>query len=397
MTFSSVRFDSSGPGQKYRYVIQVIGKDGPIFNPNNIRYLPVDDSMLNGIVRRLPSISGSMGNLFGLSWLNLGSSVANLALSATNLVLSKKILDQVRENSAKLDHVILLQYHILDRLNEVVERLARIEKRMESVDTGVWLQHLRNSLVHILKQSISNDGINFENLRRLEDDLSIFVGKIEKWGYCGDSCFWLPIELKDNLCSLQSFLCHTRRAVATAHNISGRGDPSRTLRMHPVHDYRPVRPLDYGRKYVSELITRKGATSCARGNARLDDSHSSRLQPERVASFRHRFQEQSSEVDDEINHLKRMLDGLKCATPPDVPLSLEALEQWEMFWLYKTDMGLIWRLHKELRALGDYSKEFPDWQEANSEPLESDTLLIDCGDTPWELPGEIQQAMKTYR
>ena len=36
---NTVPFDQLGPGQSGRLAYQVLGQDGPIFNPQNIRYL----------------------------------------------------------------------------------------------------------------------------------------------------------------------------------------------------------------------------------------------------------------------------------------------------------------------------------------------------------------------
>ena len=39
---NTVPFDQLGPGQSGRLAYQVLGQDGPIFNPRNIRYLSPD-------------------------------------------------------------------------------------------------------------------------------------------------------------------------------------------------------------------------------------------------------------------------------------------------------------------------------------------------------------------
>jgi hypothetical protein len=49
----------------------------------------------------------------------------------------------------------------------------------------------------------------------------------------------------------------------------------------------------------------------------------------------------------------------------------------EKSWLWNSDMGLVWRTYRELKAIGDYRKEFSHWNRVDSEPLGSDNLLID--------------------
>ena len=72
----SVPFEQIGVGQLGRYVYQVIGKDGPIFNPKNISYLEANP--LSSNIHFDPQSA-----VAGLSGLNLVGSFANLAISAT--------------------------------------------------------------------------------------------------------------------------------------------------------------------------------------------------------------------------------------------------------------------------------------------------------------------------
>ena len=64
----TVPFEQIGPGQVGRYAYQVIGKDGPIFNPSNISYLRPEDVSA-------PPVFDPHGALAGLAGLNLAASV----------------------------------------------------------------------------------------------------------------------------------------------------------------------------------------------------------------------------------------------------------------------------------------------------------------------------------
>jgi hypothetical protein len=53
---------------------------------------------------------------------------------------------------------------------------------------------------------------------------------------------------------------------------------------------------------------------------------------------------------------------------------IELVDKFEEAWLLGTDMGLVWRLRKELEAIGDYRKEFLSWRKAELGPLGNDTI-----------------------
>ena len=75
-----VPFEKIGPGQSGRLVYQVMGENGPIFNPNRISYLPADQApSLGDQPSNLPSVYTS------LAAMNLAASVGIVALSAAVL------------------------------------------------------------------------------------------------------------------------------------------------------------------------------------------------------------------------------------------------------------------------------------------------------------------------
>src|SRR5208283_72599 len=113
-----VPFDSLGKKQVGRLVYQVIGKDGPVFNPRNIRYLSPGDP---GYPSNLPALNPAQGiDLSNLApvfaGLNLVASVANLAVSAAVLYKVSKLEKQIeaakRQVLAKLDVIDQKVTHI---------------------------------------------------------------------------------------------------------------------------------------------------------------------------------------------------------------------------------------------------------------------------------------------
>ena len=80
---NTVPFDQLGPGQSGRLAYQVLGQNGPIFNPNNIRYLSPDSPEMTTLAGAgaSPFAGGASGLNVGLSGLNLIGSLANLAVA----------------------------------------------------------------------------------------------------------------------------------------------------------------------------------------------------------------------------------------------------------------------------------------------------------------------------
>ena len=61
---NTVPFDKLGPGQSGRLAYQVLGQDGPIMNPQNIRYLSPDSAELPANALN----TGASGLVAGLGW-----------------------------------------------------------------------------------------------------------------------------------------------------------------------------------------------------------------------------------------------------------------------------------------------------------------------------------------
>jgi hypothetical protein len=112
----TVPFETIGPGQVGRYAYQVIGKDGPIFNPTNISYLRPED------VSSTP-IFDPRAALTGLAGLNLEASVGTLAISSIVLHEVRQLQGQLSEMGRKMDRVVLT-------LEDVHHRVQRIDTRM---------------------------------------------------------------------------------------------------------------------------------------------------------------------------------------------------------------------------------------------------------------------------
>jgi hypothetical protein len=96
-----------------RLAYQVIGKEGPIFNPSNIRYIPADGG-------NLASLSPGPDLTAGLAGVGLVASVGAVVLSAATLAEVKKL-------QRKVDAVLFGMEKISNTLADVASRVQRID------------------------------------------------------------------------------------------------------------------------------------------------------------------------------------------------------------------------------------------------------------------------------
>lgn len=350
----TVQFDKIGPGQVGRFVYQVIGRNGPIFNPQNIRYLAPDDPSLPALPTAPPGT--------GVSELAAGLAGVNLLLSLGSVVLSAMTLQKVKEVSAKCDSMISMQFLALAQLESISVKLDQISVQLNRIESKVSQINLRAALAHIGKTCFADDTVDLMQIRKLADDVQDFLGSIEGYGYYSGTFFRLSTDLREQLTALNSFLFNLRREIARRHNVEANGDPLRVLTMHPMRDYEPsVRPefssvslnADFGTKFDSVFPSAPGIER---------ESHKMRGACVGVGIGRGVTE-------------RKISKKIESTYFTD---SVGRAEFKKMYWLMETDMGLMWRLQKELRAVGDYQQEFAHWQGIESKPLDSDKILIDC-------------------
>ena len=139
----TVPFERLGPGQVGRLAYQVIGKDGPIFNPSSISYLSPRDVQSSAFMSPTAAVAGLAG-------LNLVASVGAIAISAM-------VLREVRQVHRQLDVVEA-------QLTDLAVSLADVQARVQRIDTRVSETHLREALRHCLSSSVVGDGIDLSRL-----------------------------------------------------------------------------------------------------------------------------------------------------------------------------------------------------------------------------------------
>lgn len=155
----SVPFDSLGPGQVGRLVYQVIGQNGPISNPSNIRYLSPD---------QMGTASIAQSGVPGLDMALAAGQIATLGLGLANLGMSVAIMNKLGKMDERLKTIESGVARLEQKTDLILEKVSRI-------DIATAEQNLRSSLHHVLSQAIGPDEIDLNQMSRLESDLERFV------------------------------------------------------------------------------------------------------------------------------------------------------------------------------------------------------------------------------
>lgn len=212
----TVPFERTGPGQVGRLVYQVIGTNGPIPNPQRIRYLPPSATTLPGSLAAgggVPSASTFMAY----------AQMANAGISLVNLGVSIAILAEVRK-----------QGRVLRDLQTTTKRIeadvAIILERVQRIDVAVAEGHLRAELHHALVSASQNDEVDLvglalhvqQALRRFEPAIGGFFPG------CAPGLV-LASDVRELAQAALNLLWAARRTVLDAHNRACEGDAQRVV------------------------------------------------------------------------------------------------------------------------------------------------------------------------
>lgn len=211
-----VPFEQIGGAQLGRLVYQVIGKDGPIYNPKNIRYLDVDE---------LPARVAGLGTLPTTAMASAGS--LGLLATAGTLLVGAETLRRVVKLQADMRKA-------LAALDRVEERLGEILVRAEAIDAKVEENNLRHALTHVQRQATGETDIDLEALVRAEPEIRKFIETICNAGKYGAAPgLVLSADVVDLLNSLYSLALGLRYSVADWHNRQVDGASSRVVVVRP--------------------------------------------------------------------------------------------------------------------------------------------------------------------
>jgi hypothetical protein len=322
----SVAFEQLGAGQVGRLVYQVIGKDGPVFNPRNICYLPPRESALGAGARLAPSGQVLSNIATGLAGINFMAAFAEMGFSAA-------ILNEVREVSNKIDQA----------REQILCKLEDITGKLKAIDVKVSENNLREALKFLAKNCVSENSIDLQEIKKIEEDVEAFCLAAGDFGYAQGETFRLSYDVRARLAPLHSLLYGVRQTVSIQHNIKVEGNPFQVLVMHPIDDYRPSNMIT-GELPISGAEAEGICDNLRQGIAFAWKSCPPALDGGGTSEKRARLINAS--IGDAESSIRLMLSKMEANR---LPASAE-----EASWLWNSDMGLLWRLRKELKALGDY-------------------------------------------
>ncbi len=329
----AVPFEQLGPGQSGRLVYQVLGKNGPIYNPAGIRYLPPD----------APSDIAT-GDAVGP--LLTGLAGANLLVGAGTLVLQAATLRGIQRVEERFEQV----QHQLGCLEANV---ARVVDKVDRIEAKVSENNLRHATQHLLKRSVDRSSIDLRQLSRLKNDIRSFISSLDDWGFGGVPGLRLSADVHDQLTHIHDLFLGVRTTVALWHNRQVGGDPRYVLRVTPAEHF-PV--ADETAKLAAAL----------KGAAEVAESGVSRL----ASDVQQRFTWASDEDEAYYNQLGSdaifvpvveaigavdasaltvaMVLKEPLAATADATERVALCQQYLRWWLVQTDAGLIFKLLVEL-------------------------------------------------
>ena len=337
---NTVPFDQLGPGQSGRLAYQVLGQNGPIFNPQNIRYLPPDSLEIPANTMS----TGTSGMFAGLAGANLIGSVLNLGVSLFNAF-------QISGLHSEIDQ-------IQATLNRIEGKIDHIVSKVDRIDTQVAENNLRHALEHVLRKSVSSEGVDLRVLAGLCHDFDKFRESLPS-PLLLNFGLRLSSDIRDQLQQIYDLAYGIRRLVAQKYNISVDGDPGRMITIDPIEDY-----FRFGGNL--EMLVKTTILYWVYRFPLVDD-----------------FPDELGKVDECFAEWV-FLDEFLPEGSMDIILdeTIEWGERWlyvlGVAWLYQTDAGLLLRTWMELDGIADgYENTF--WpQLKESEPCGFSQIEIAC-------------------
>lgn len=358
-----VPFDKIGPGQSGRFVYQVMGEDGPIFNPTRIRYLSPDQ------------VPGAGNQPVGLPSAFTSLAALNLAASVGAVTVSAMVLKQVHQLHRKMDQALFK----LDSIETSVDRLVQ---QVQRIDARVSENNLRHALDYILKRAVQGDQIDLRELARVKNDLETFSQGIEG-GFTPCNAFGLRLssDVEDRLEAIYKLLFGIRYFIYTQHNLIAQGDPLRTLSIDLIDDY-------LSQNVASPALAASGRLALqTMWDAQQELAH--KVYSDFTFADETTANEYSTWLGDNV--LVPVVGALESADDGALQLALDwefdasdqaeasaYYDQLRLHWLWHTSAGLLWRTYLETLGLTLGYNDTWGLKRERVEPLESSMLLL-CG------------------
>jgi hypothetical protein len=339
-----------------------MGKDGPIFNPQGIRYMPPDQGMTG---------NGSLAELAtGLAGINLATSLGTLALSAATL-------REVQRLHQKMDEMIIGIDKIRQDLGSIAKNVARIDMRAAE-------NNLREAMKHVLGKAIQPEEINLKKISALSNDFENLFRSMEPTAYFNFG-IRLATDVRDNVQSLCDLLSGVRMLVAQRHNQYVEATPERAVSFNPGIDY--FLALDIPSDINSAIAWHRLLQTCAGLFKSVGVSINERFSFSDEEDHQHFNTLIGNELIVPISSICQEHFGggvaLYDVLPDDVfegdPEKVsDGLFDLANQWLWGSDGGLLMRTSLELDALEQgYEKVF--WKHLQGDdPVGIETLSVSC-------------------
>lgn len=334
-------FTRVGPGQSLRLVYQVMGQNGPIANPTNIRYIPAETAeAARAVGTGLPPLSA----------LTAYAQLANVGLGLVSIGLSAAVLVEARKQTKMLRELQADVKQIRADLNVLIETTQRI-------DVNVAQGHLREGLKHAFRSASHGGEVDLVVLARLTDEaLHLFYpsvgGPISVGGGRG---LVLASDVRELAESAMHLLFAARRTALEAHNLGCGGDPARVVRDDRI-------PLTFTRvaETAALLVTNKHRAAEMADEVRHHLHESRRFYGDTGWYRRLLNRNLAGRLEKDLGLLrevpvaKALLDELgKDKTLEDAasegPTAVVAtVAAYCDAWVARSDAGLLWRLQQEI-------------------------------------------------
>lgn len=348
-----------GPGQSAMLVWQVMGQDGPVANPRNIRYIAADAGeagLPSPVPAGLPALPDASAVMGALQLANLGIAVVNLAVTTAVLVEVKKQTRMLRELQAGM--------------SEVRAGVSELLVRTERIDVNVAEVHLRESLRHALKSAVKGLEVDLVVLAELAGAaLARFCEPLERLSPGKHPELRLSEDVQEMAEATLHLLWAARLTAIESHNLSCAGDPLKVVR-------------DDGVQQVLQSLAAHGATQALYGRhaAGLADSVADELRKNKRfigssgwvrALLQNRVSALTADLQlhplagDARTLLSQVVDDetFAEASTKGAGEVERVLHEYLTAWTAHTDAGLIWRLQHEvaLQSDAEYWKLLEDW------------------------------------
>ena len=364
----SVPFAQIGPGQVGRLAYQVIGKDGPIFNPTNIAYLDPGD----GPQDLAPATYGEATTaLAGI----------NLAVASGSLVLSAATLKEVHKLQKKVDAVLFGIERLDSKVTDIARRVARIDMRVAE-------NNLREAMRHVLSRAVREDEIDLRKLSALRHDLQNLFESLEQSPYMHFG-IRLATDVRENLTAIHALLAGTRMLVAQKHNQVANGMPDRSVSMEPTLEY--LSHLEVQQDIRAAILYSRVRNAYGEISQSISQSIATRFSFSDDEDHSHFSSLLQSDLADPLETAFSECFGggrtIFLALPEEL-FEEKADDIWAKLsdiavdWLWNTDSGLLMRTDIEMAALTDgYDSVFwPHLNDPESVPIGE--IRIDCALPP---------------